>query len=109
MNALEEAIVGIANVAWETGANGSTFCLTPSYFAGPNESSLQDDVVINELNVTHFTLAWEDRGETVKITFYEADAFGACPPWEMKQRDSFIVNLKTNEVRKVETSEGDRK
>jgi hypothetical protein len=96
----EKAIIGLANIMWETGSK-AVHCLTPSRFGGLNESSLQDDVIVDELHVTHFTLAWEEKGKIVRIVFYKGSAFGACFPHELKKSIEFVVNLETGKFYKA--------
>ena len=79
MKTIEDAIQYLANEIWRFGESKSPACqcIVPSdYHTG--EYGLVSDIIVKELKATHFDRAWDTRGKTVRLRFYQGDAFGAA-------------------------------
>jgi hypothetical protein len=76
----KENLERLAGHIWKRGEikNGEG-CLVPSDFTwNQNPDRLFDAPIIDEYHVTHYDRQWEERGKSVRINLYEADAFGAA-------------------------------
>ena len=76
MGQFEDNLKRIAVRVWKYGETEfkGQGCLCSSDF---NDGEV-DDPIIDKLNVTHYDRKWERKGKTVRLSFYEGDAFGAC-------------------------------
>ena len=76
---VNEALHIIANGIWKHGEiyNGEG-CLCPSgIVARVTDYHRASDILIDKLNVTHYSRMWNKRGKTVKLRWYRAEEFGA--------------------------------
>jgi hypothetical protein len=70
----------LANDIWKKGEGGE-LCLVPRGFDVHMSETLHDvaDFLSSEMGATHYSRKWEEKGKSVQICLFQADAFGAAP------------------------------
>jgi hypothetical protein len=87
----EQAIKTIVNTIWKHGERLT--CLTPSDIFGHSEYNDASDFLIDECNVTHIDLSWEEKGKKVRAKLYNAEDLGAAIITEENLVEEIIVEV----------------
>lgn len=81
---LESALRVLADPIWTDGEiHDFCGCLVPSdcmppYGEEPTKKNIASDFLEWEMNVTHYSRKWKERGKSVIITLGRGEAFGAA-------------------------------
>jgi len=87
----EEAIKTIVDTIWKHGER--IVCLTPSDLFGHSEYNDASDYLIDECNLSHIGLSWQENGKKVRVKLYNAEALGAAIITEKELVEELIVGV----------------
>lgn len=69
------ALKKIASTVWDKYDPTAVYCLTPSRYS--SSKNLVHDSICDKIGATHYKMIWQDKGKSVKLTFYSAECYGA--------------------------------
>lgn len=87
----DQALKKLASKIFDYHDPKAIYCIVPSKYSSKKNPS--HDCIFKEIKATHYKRTWQKPGESVKLTFYSAESFGASLDLEKKVFET-VVELK---------------
>lgn len=71
----EAALKKLAFNIFKSHDANATYCIIPSEYSSKKNPS--HDAIHQKIKATHYKRTWQINGKSVKLTFFEAECFGA--------------------------------